>query len=80
LWLRAGGDSSATREMIGILQRAPLDGLASGPALAAEAQSLIARAQSGDPAARANAERLLSTAWVLYVSTGCAQLRSRSAT
>ena len=67
LWLRAGGDSSATREMIGILQRAPLDGLASGPALAAEAQSLIARAQSGDPAARANAERLLSTAWVLYV-------------
>jgi murein L,D-transpeptidase YcbB/YkuD len=67
LWLRAGGDSSAAREMIGILQRAPLDGLASGPALAAEAQSLISRAQSGDLAALANAERLLSTAWVLYV-------------
>jgi murein L,D-transpeptidase YcbB/YkuD len=67
LWLRAGGESSAAREMIGILQRAPLDGLASGPALAAEAQSLMARAQAGDPAAHANAERLLSTAWVLYV-------------
>jgi murein L,D-transpeptidase YcbB/YkuD len=66
LWLRAGGESAA-REMIGILQRAPLDGLASGPALAAEAQSLLARAQAGDPAALANAERLLSTAWVLYV-------------
>ena len=49
-------------------QRAPLDGLASGPALAAEAQALIARAQSGDPAALAQAERLLSTAWVLYVA------------
>jgi murein L,D-transpeptidase YcbB/YkuD len=67
LWLRGGGNSSAAREMIGILQRAPLDGLASGPALAAEAQSLVARAQSGDPAALADAERLLSTAWVLYV-------------
>jgi murein L,D-transpeptidase YcbB/YkuD len=66
LWLRSA-DSSAAREMIEILQRAPLDGLASGPALAAEAQSLLARAQSGDAAALARAERLLSTAWVLYV-------------
>ena len=67
LWLRSGADSSAARDFIGILERAPLDGLASGPALAAEAQALMARAQSGDPAAIAQADRLLSTAWVLYV-------------
>ena len=69
LWLRSGADSSAARELIGALQRAPLDGLASGPALAAEAQALMARAQSGDPAALGQAERLLSTAWVLYART-----------
>src|SRR5207253_6267541 len=59
-------DSSAAREFIGILERAPLDGLPSGPALAAEAQALLARAQSGDSAALVQADRLLSTAWVLY--------------
>ena len=53
LWLRSGADSSAARELIGALARAPLDGLASGPALAAEAQALMARAQSGDPTALA---------------------------
>jgi murein L,D-transpeptidase YcbB/YkuD len=66
LWLRAGADGTAAREFVGILQRAPLDGLASGPALAAEARALMTRAQSGDSAALAQAERLLSTAWVLY--------------
>src|SRR4051812_32792513 len=69
LWLRGGADSSAARELIGALERAPLDGLSNGPALAAEAQALMARAQSGDPAALAQAERLLSTAWVLYAQT-----------
>src|SRR5215213_10304262 len=67
LWLRGGADSSAARQMIGILDRAPLDGLASGPALAVQARSLLARAQSGDPTALADADRLLSTAWVQYV-------------
>jgi murein L,D-transpeptidase YcbB/YkuD len=66
-WLRGGADGSAARELIGALERAPLDGLSSGPALAAQAQALMAHAQSGDPAALAQAERLLSTAWVLYV-------------
>ena len=66
LWLRAGADSAAAREFIGVLERAPLDGLASGPALAAEARALMTRAHSGDTAALAQAERLLSTAWVLY--------------
>lgn len=67
LWLRGGADSGAARELIGVLQRAPLDGLHGGPALAAEAQALLGRARAGDAAALTRAERLLSTAWVLYV-------------
>src|SRR5215211_5231514 len=55
LWLRGGVDFTAARQMIGLLDRAPLDGLASGPALAAQARSLLARAQSGDPTALADA-------------------------
>ncbi|HEX5239342.1 MAG TPA: L,D-transpeptidase family protein [Sphingomicrobium sp.] len=66
LWLRAGADSSAARELIGVLERAPLDGLDSGPAIAAEAKTLMSRAQMGDSAALASADRLLSTGWVLY--------------
>ena len=66
LWLR-NGDTVAARELIGDLQRASLDGLPSGPALAAQAQALLARSSSGDPQALAAADRLLSTAWVQYV-------------
>ena len=67
LWLRGGAPTSAARELVGILQRAPLDGLNSGPALAAQAQALMARAAAGDAAAAAAADRLLSAAWVSYV-------------
>ena len=67
LWLRSGGDSGAARALIGVLDRAPLDGLENGPALAAQAQSLLMRAQAGDPAALSAADRLLSAAWVSYV-------------
>ena len=64
LWLNNASGSSA---LINALQRASLDGLPNGPSLALQAQSLMARASTGDEQARANAERLLSTAWVLYV-------------
>jgi len=67
LWLPGGPDSSAARELIGILQRASLDGMPSGPVLAQQAQALLGRAAAGDPAALAAADRLLSTAWVQYV-------------
>lgn len=66
LWLRAGNDNAA-RELIGVLQRASLDGMPSGPAIAAQAQALLAQAAGGDGAAIATADRLLSTAWVQYV-------------
>jgi murein L,D-transpeptidase YcbB/YkuD len=67
LWLRSGADSGAARSLIAILQRAPIDGLAAGPALAAQAQALMARAEFGDQAALAAADRQLSLAWVSYV-------------
>lgn len=67
LWLKNGNDSGA-RALIDILQRASLDGMSSGPAIAARAQDLLARAAGGDPAARAIADRLLSAAWVEYVT------------
>ena len=69
LWLRSGADSSPARELIGLLQRASLDGYSGGPAMAAQAQELIARAGSGDAAAAAAADRLLSAAFVQYVET-----------
>jgi murein L,D-transpeptidase YcbB/YkuD len=68
LWLHSGGDSGAARALIGILDRAQLDGLESGPALASQAQSLLMRAQAGDTAASSAADRLLSEAWISYVA------------
>lgn len=68
LWLHSGGDGGAARALIGILDRAQLDGLESGPALASQAQSLLMRAQAGDTAASSAADRLLSEAWISYVA------------
>ena len=68
LWLQAGADSNAARELIGALRRAQLDGLSNGPALAAQGQAMLARAQSGNPADVAAADRFLSDAFVAYVS------------
>ena len=64
LWLTNG---AAAAELLNVLQRASLDGMPSGPAIAAQARALLSRAQAGDPAARESAERLLSSAWVQYV-------------
>ena len=67
LWLKGGAPTSAAMELVQILQRASLDGLSSGPALADQVQGLMARASTGDPNAAAAADRLLSIAWVNYV-------------
>jgi murein L,D-transpeptidase YcbB/YkuD len=69
LWLRDGPDSPAARELISVLMRAPLDGFAAGPQIAQQAQALMARASAGDQAALANADQVLSNAWVRYVQT-----------
>ena len=47
LWLRGGTNGNAASALIGVLQKAPLDGLPSGPAIALQAQSLMARASMG---------------------------------
>lgn len=67
LWLRSGVQSSAATALIDVLQKASLDGLPSGPAIALQAQSLMARASTGDTAAIAQADHLLSNAWISYV-------------
>ena len=66
LWLANG---SGARELISVLERAALDGMSSGPAMAAQAQAMLIQAHAGDTAARASAERLLSAAWIQYVQT-----------
>lgn len=67
LWLGDGPNSPAARELLSVLQRARLDGFADGPALAGQAEAMIARAGAGDKSALGEADQLLSTAWVHYV-------------
>ena len=67
LWLNTPQNVAAARELVSVLRRAPLDGLNSGPALAAQAEAMLSRAAAGDATARAGAERTLSAAWTLYV-------------
>jgi murein L,D-transpeptidase YcbB/YkuD len=67
IWTRAGINEAAVAQLITILQRAPFDGFAEGPQLAAQVQAAVAQARGGDPAAMTAAERTLSTARVRNV-------------
>ena len=67
LWFDGRHEGAAARELVAILRRAPIDGLSSGPQLAARIEQAIATAKSGDARAIADAERLMSAAWVVYV-------------
>jgi len=69
IWFRHGADAAAIAQLTAILQRAPFDGLAEGPQLAAQVQAAAAQAASGKAEDIANAERVLSSAWVQYVQT-----------
>lgn len=64
-WFRDNGRPAT--ELASILRRAPLDGFASGPSLAARVEQAAQAAASGKAADRASAERVLSSAWVAYV-------------
>jgi murein L,D-transpeptidase YcbB/YkuD len=66
IWFRNGPNSAAIAELTAILQRAPFDGFPEGPQLAAEVQAAAVQANSGKPEDMANAERVLSSAWVQY--------------
>jgi murein L,D-transpeptidase YcbB/YkuD len=65
IWFRAG-QADAGLELVKILKRAPIDGFARGPQLAADVEAAMAKAQTGDPAAVQAAERLMSSAWIAY--------------
>jgi murein L,D-transpeptidase YcbB/YkuD len=67
IWFRPGQNGRAVAQLVGILQRAPFDGFAQGPQLAAAVQAAAAQAASGNPADVEAAERTLSEAWVAYV-------------
>ncbi|HET8750780.1 MAG TPA: L,D-transpeptidase family protein [Sphingomicrobium sp.] len=67
IWFRNGAADPAIASLVGILQRAPFDGFAEGPQLAAQVQAALAQAQSGNAAAIAAADRTISEAWVQYV-------------
>lgn len=66
IWFRGGTQSVAGAQLAAILDRATFDGLAIGPALAAQVRAAITQAASGRPADLAAADRVLSTAWVHY--------------
>jgi L,D-transpeptidase YcbB len=67
IWFRSGPNTAAIAELTAILQRAPFDGFPQGPQLAAQVQAAAAQASSGKPQDIAEAERVLSSAWVDYV-------------
>jgi murein L,D-transpeptidase YcbB/YkuD len=67
IWTRNGINEAAVARLVAILQRAPFDGFAEGPQLAAQVQAADAQAQAGNPAAMGEAERTFSGAWVRYV-------------
>jgi len=69
IWFKNGVNPSVVAQLTAILRRAPFEGLASGPQLAAEVQAAAAQAASGKPEDAANAERVMSSAWVQYVQT-----------
>ncbi len=67
LWFDQKRPSAAAVELVGILRRAAVDGLSSGPLLAGQIEQAIGAARSGDPRAIGHAERMMSAAWVAYV-------------
>ena len=67
VWLMSGTNSASVQALLMVLRRAPLDGFASGPELADVAQAALGRAAGGDPVAVRSADKLLSSAWVMYV-------------
>jgi L,D-transpeptidase YcbB len=66
IWFKAGAADPAIDRLVSILQRSPFDGLDNGLALASSVQAARGQAASGDPAALAAADQLLSQAWVQY--------------
>jgi murein L,D-transpeptidase YcbB/YkuD len=69
IWLRSADSKAALTALPGLLRRAQVEGLATGPQLAASVEAAIARSASGNPADAKAAEIAASNAWVAYVQT-----------
>lgn len=67
VWLKTPGDLSGATALIEILKNATFDGIAEGPRLASQVEAALAKAQGGDKLAAAEAERVMSGAWITYV-------------
>ena len=68
IWFGARGGDEAIGQLLTILRRAPIDGMANGPQAAASVEAAVARAKaSNDPMQVKAAELALSAAWADYV-------------
>jgi murein L,D-transpeptidase YcbB/YkuD len=67
IWLRSEATRAAVGRLSAILRRAPIDGFAAGPALAADVDAALASAVPGNSEALKAAEVRMSKAWVAYV-------------
>ena len=69
IWFRAGAGDEAIGQLLSVLRRAPIDGMANGPQVALSVEAAVAAARSDDPLKVKEAELALSAAWVDYVHT-----------
>jgi len=68
IWFGARGGDAAISQLMTILRRAPIDGMAGGPQVAATVEATVQRARaSNDPMQVKAAELALSAAWADYV-------------
>lgn len=66
IWFRSDASKLGAARLSAVLKRAPIDGFAAGPALAAQVDAAIATAGTSPAAAKA-ADLVLSKAWVAYM-------------
>ena len=71
IWLKDVVTRAVAQRLPGILRHSELDGLANGPALAAQVEAAIARGQLAD-------DKLISSAWVRYVQALSSPVRGMS--
>ena len=70
IWFGAKGGDAAISQLLIILRRAPIDGMANGPQVAATVEAAVQRARAAnDPMQIKAAELALSAAWADYVQT-----------
>lgn len=67
IWFRQGGGDEAIGQLLSVLRRAPIDGMANGLQVAASVEAAVAAARSGDALKTKEAELALSAAWADYV-------------